>query len=89
MMKQANAKQEEEFAVAQTQPKNKGGRPKLGTHMAAMEFNVYDKDRDAIAIICSTLEDQRGKPVSMSEAVRTAVRQWALRCVAQGRYKAA
>ena len=75
MMKQANAKQEEGFAVAQTQPKNKGGRPKLGTHMAAMEFNVYDKDFATLL----PLSAQRWRTSAVSRSA--CPKRYELRCV--------
>ena len=67
-----------------TAPKNKGGRPKLGVDVSMVRLSVCEQDRNAISILREALADKRGKQISLSEAVRTAVRQEALRWTAQG-----
>ena len=64
--------------------KNKGGRPRLGVDVSMVRLSVCETDRDAINIVREALADERGKPITLSEAIRTAVRTEAERWAARG-----
>ena len=65
-------------------PKRKGGRIPLGEAVSMVKLGVYEQDRDAINILREALAEQRGKPIGLSEAIRTAVRTEAERWAARG-----